>query len=298
MANFSKFEDYEYISPISLYSRIKLEIPSYFDSGAIDDLLFPIYTEEALQKFKMSFYKKETACLFVENYSSDLPDKFQKVREAWMSTVVYQPVDFVQGFTGQYDIESFEDCKTSCQSVCDDCDDDSVMITIPDYITADYILKPKISTQSFVAYNKNYLLKPANLHAISCCTDNSPNIQSCTLDVFDIRDGKFFVNFKEGLVHLLYYASQTDDEGNPLIPDDYFVKDFIIKYIKAKIFENLRYLSAPETYNQSLNDYQLAQKEADLAYATLSSESKKWTIDKTFRQLRKTSQKFNRFKIR
>lgn len=298
MSPFSQFENYDYVSPKPLIARIKLELPSYFNTESVDDLLFPLYVEDVVNKFRKSFLKLKTTCINVENYAGRLPEDFNKVREAW-SASCYEFVPLSLSTSTPKDLQ-INECK-SCSFDCGENEDsDCIRIELPSTYEdrsslGDYIVS--YEGKALYTYTKQCLLKPLNIHAKNCCSADScfgdnPNFG------FDIRDGKMITTFSQGMVHLLYYAIIKDEDGYPLIPDNFFVKDYILKYVKARIFESLRYTTAPETYNQALGDYQLAQKEADISWAALSSEAKKWSVEKTFRQIASGHRKLNRYKIR
>lgn len=48
----SYYYKYTFTSPESIYSLVKEEFKSYFDTGAVDDLLFPTYLDKCLKKFR------------------------------------------------------------------------------------------------------------------------------------------------------------------------------------------------------------------------------------------------------
>ena len=291
-STFSRYENYNYISPVSLYARIKLELASYFDAGAVDDLLFPIYTEEALNKFRKSFLKLETACLRICNYSASLPAKFNKVREAWLINPIYAT---------EYAYTSYKETEYEVVSCDDACTTDKFKVKIPNNVATvlpEFYLLDKLSGNVILAYRRHCLLTPGNIHAKQCCDDSSPNLTTTSRNSFDIRDGKFITSFESGDVHLLYYSNQTDDDNNPLIPDDHFVQDYIRKYIKARLFENIHHMSGAETFNQSYEMWNKYEREADLAWASLQSESKKWTVEKSFNKMKQSLRKNDRYRIR
>ena len=47
---------YNFVSPEPIYSIVKEELKSYFDTGAVDDLMFPTYLDKCLQKMGRSSY--------------------------------------------------------------------------------------------------------------------------------------------------------------------------------------------------------------------------------------------------
>ena len=46
----SYYYKYNFVSPEPVYATVKEELKSYFDTGAVDDLLFPTYLDKALKK--------------------------------------------------------------------------------------------------------------------------------------------------------------------------------------------------------------------------------------------------------
>jgi len=84
----SYYYKYAFVSPEPVYSTVKEELKSYFDTGAVDDLLFPTYLDKALKKLGRTTYVITDEILFVEDFQARLPDNFYAVREAWMTTEV------------------------------------------------------------------------------------------------------------------------------------------------------------------------------------------------------------------
>ena len=52
----SYYYKYSFISPEPLYATVKEELKSYFDTGAVDDLMFGTWTDKALRKLGKSSY--------------------------------------------------------------------------------------------------------------------------------------------------------------------------------------------------------------------------------------------------
>ena len=79
----SYYYNYSFTSPEPIYSVVKEELKSYFDTGAIDDLMFPTYVDKCLRKLGRSSYPLSEETLFIDDFQSRLPDNFYAVREAW-----------------------------------------------------------------------------------------------------------------------------------------------------------------------------------------------------------------------
>jgi hypothetical protein len=84
----SYYYKYNFTSPEIVYSTIKEEFKSYFDTGAIDDLMFPTYLDKCLRKLGRTTYVISETVLFIEDFQARLPDNFYAVREAWFCTSV------------------------------------------------------------------------------------------------------------------------------------------------------------------------------------------------------------------
>ena len=86
----SYYYKYNFVSPEPVYSTVKEELKSYFDTGAVDDLLFPTYLDKCLKKLGRTTYVIAEQALYIEDFQARLPDNFVAVREAWMCTEIPQ----------------------------------------------------------------------------------------------------------------------------------------------------------------------------------------------------------------
>ena len=84
----SYYYKYNFTSPEIVYSTVKEELKSYFDTGAIDDLMFPTYLDKCLRKLGRATYVISEEVLHIEDFQARLPDNFFAVREAWLCTTV------------------------------------------------------------------------------------------------------------------------------------------------------------------------------------------------------------------
>ena len=80
----SYYYKYDFVSPEPVFSVVKEELKSYFDTGAVDDLLFPTYLDKCLRKLGRATYQIQEPYLTREDFQTRLPDHFFAVREAWM----------------------------------------------------------------------------------------------------------------------------------------------------------------------------------------------------------------------
>jgi len=206
----SYYYKYKFISPESVYSVVKEELKSYFDTGACDDLMFPTYVNKCLNKLGRSSYVITQELLYLTDFQSRLPDNFHAVREAWLCTETdatpYQTANSFYSQTMSTTIQiaplivAGSECpSTTCTDpLCTGCEE------LPSIIEAVY----KTNTQLGRSFQQQYLLKPGNISARNSCdvdyTDlwdqysslptNVANPKGSGYDSFDIRDNKFVTN--------------------------------------------------------------------------------------------------------
>ena len=246
----SYYYKYNFTSPEIVYSTVKEELKSYFDTGAVDDLMFPTYLDKCLRKLGRSSYVISEITLNIEDFEARLPDNFFAVREAWLCTAVDgYPCRSANSFYSQaasqdtIQVSPVTSGGTPCTNVacttgCPEC--------MPELIQAVY----KTNNEMNVMYKKQYLLKPGNISVRANCTLDCVNLGSSAADSFDIRDNKFVTNFRCGTVYLIFYATEYDNVGNQMIPDNYRIREFIEAFIKYKVFETLTNQTNDETFQQ------------------------------------------------
>jgi len=246
----SYYYKYNFISPEPVYSTVKEELKSYFDTGAIDDLMFPTYLDKCLRKLGRSSYVITEEHLDIEDFQARLPDNFFAVREAWLCTHVNSlPYQSANSFYSQAASETTIQVSPvisggvpctnlACTTGCPEC--------MPELIQAVY--KTNNSVQN--NFTKQYLLKPGNISVRANCTLDCANFGSSSTDSFDIRDNKFVTNFRYGVVSLIFYATEYDNGGNQMIPDNYRIREYVEAFIKYKMFETLSNQVNDETFNQ------------------------------------------------
>ena len=311
----SYYYKYNFVSPDPVYATVKEELKSYFDTGAVDDLLFPTYLDKCLKKLGRTTYPISQEILNIQDFECRLPDNFYAVREAWMCSEIpqtpYQDANsFYSQAASQTTIQlnpvtvggvdcSNPKCNTpSCTGGC-----------MPELIQAVY----KTNHQSARSYKQEYLLKPGNISARSNCGVNYTDAWSFTesvsspthsftpgssgIDSFDVRDNKFVTNFRNGTVHLLFYATEYDPTGNQLIPDNYRIREFVEAFIKYKVFETLTNQINDETFNQLQQKMLYYKQLHDEAFIMADIEIKKQDAWTKQRRIKNDLNRFNMYEL-
>lgn len=293
----SYYYKYQFVSPDPVYAIVREELKSYFDSGAIDDLMFPTYTNKCLNKLGKSSYKIVDSILEIQDFEARLPDNFYSVKEAWLCTnddmLPYQnPSSFYSQAASSTTIQvspviyGGTPCSNlTCTEGCPEC--------MPTLVQAVYKTNNTIAR----SVRRQYLLKPGNIAVKAHCSLDCANIGSNAPDSFDIRDNKFVVNFREGTVYLQSYIYDYDESGNQMIPDNYRIKEYIEKFIKYKMFDTLANQVTDETFNQLQMKKQEAKQESDEAYIMAEVEIKKSTSDQKIRGIHRTLSSHQKYEL-
>jgi len=310
----SYYYKYNFVSPEPVYSTVKEELKSYFDTGAVDDLLFPTYLDKALKKLGRTSFVISEEILFIEDFQARLPDNFYAVREAWLCTqVAGYPYQSANSFYSQaasattiqvapLTIGGTPCNRPGCQ--VPQCDG----TCMPELVQAVY----KTNNTVTRGYNHEYLLKPGNISARQNCGVNytsswdlyaeAPPVHQFTPgasshDSFDIRDNKFVTNFRNGTVHLLFYATEYDEIGNQMIPDNYRIREYVEAFIKFKIFEMLTNQTNDETFNQLQQKMMYHKQAYEEAYIMADIEIKKQTPWERQRRIKNDLKRFNMYEL-
>ena len=312
----SYYNKYNFISPEPTYSIVKEELKSYFDTGAIDDLLFPIYINKCLEKLVKSTHAIVPVILFIDDFTCRLPDNFYAVREAWLCTQsdqsTYTSPEAFYTQTETLNTIQLSPILTNEVNVCDNpicIDENCVGNCLSSVIQAVYKTNREIPRS---AITRKFLLKPGNISFSNDCpyyyneqgdlygnlgTAGPQTPASGDFDSFDLRDNKFVTTFRSGIVELVMYASDYDCLGSQLIPDNYRIREFIEAFLKYKMYELLTNQTNDETFNQLQQKMITYKQMADEAYTMAEMEIKKQDAFTKQRRIRKLKNRFNMYEL-
>ncbi len=308
---------YNFVSPEPVYAIVREELKSYFDTGAVDDLLFPTYLNKCLDKLGKSSLAIVPVLLYIEDFTSRLPENFHSVREAWFcgetseQTVAAQSAYYSQANSltsiqlSPLTINGVNQCDNP---ICNasDCTGDC----LPTVIQAVYKTSVDVCRASV---KRHFLLKPGNIsfdssssyryndhpdlygHHANVVQPESPH--SASFDTFDLRDNKFVTTFRHGTVELIMYAHDFDCLGSQMIPDNYRIKEFIELFIKYKMFETLSNQTNDETFNQLMQKTEMYSQKADEAYIMAQMEIQKQDAWTKVRRIKKLKNSLNKYEL-
>jgi hypothetical protein len=310
----SYYYKYNFVSPQPVYATVKEELKSYFDTGAVDDLLFPTYLDKCLKKLGRATYVIAEQVLYINDFEARLPDNFYAVREAWMCTEIPSnyPIQTPNSFYSQAATQTtiqVSPITTDCTIPSPCCGnvgcDGSCM---PEIIETVY----KTNQQAFRSFRNDYLLKPGNISVRKNCDVEYTNAWefytppppiheftpgSASYDSFDIRDNKFVTNFRQGVVRLIFYATEYDNIGNQMIPDNFRIREYVEHFIKYKVFEMLSNQLTDETFQQIQQKLGYYKQLSEEAFIMADIEIKKqdpWTKQ---RRIKNDLNRFNMYEL-
>ena len=282
----SYYYKYNFVSPETIFAKVKEELKSYFDTGLLDDILFPVYVEDCLRELGRSSFKIVSNIFKMENFSCKLPEDFEGAREVWLCTsqdISYKlPGSFYEQTT--YKITP-EENRCTTNNYC-----------FPQEVKVTY----KTDTSVSQTYSINYLLKPGNIcvnNNLSLDCLNRNLIEGSTTDTFDIRDGKIITNFREGYLYMTYYVKEYDCNQYQMIPDNIRIKNFLSSYLKYKCFETIYNNVTDETFKQAEAKLMFYMRQADEARIIAETEIKKQTIHQVVHSIKSQRKRFKRFYI-
>lgn len=285
---------YDFVSVEPLYAKIQLELDSYFATGAVDTILFPVWTDDCLRKLGRAGLPLLPEVLEICDYTTTLPENLVKIREVWAceQSDVVNLRDPSSTYTELSTImDPVDPAPSRCAPV--NCD-------LPEQMTVIY----KTNKTQTIQYNRQWLLRPGNLNTKNYCSDDCFNNVTDNKDYMDYRDtfdvhgNKLLVQFNSGHIFILYYSSSEDANGCQLIPDNYRIEKYIEAYIKYKIFEKLCNQTTDETYNQIERKKMSYKQEAEEAYIMMDIESKKQTVEQKFDSINRTRRRNREYIIR
>jgi hypothetical protein len=230
-----QYENTNFITAEPLIAEVKQELKSYFEAGAISEVLIPTFIDQALRKLKVLIYKPEEVVLNFQNYKSELPCDFALVDYAliYNSNVLWSPG--VNALTGYW--YKGIDCTQGCTDNCDTKYEIYETITVP---TPGYNITMKEPKWIRVYHGSK-----------AFCTEDCPNIGSSSTDIIQIHPNKSVSStFESGCVYVKYFSRPMDDDGIPMIPEIYEVEEYIKAYLKFKFFETLWHSVVDESARQ------------------------------------------------
>lgn len=262
-----KYEHINFITSEPLIAEVKQELKSYFEAGAVSEVLIPTFIDQALRKLKVMVLKPEDAVLHFVNYKSELPCDFALLDRA---TLYDSDITFSAGMVALkgYWYQSYEVLEG-----CVDCTPKT-----------EYFEQLMIPTPGFKITMKNPKWLRVYHGSKSLCTEGCPNLTHPSPDVIQIHDNRTVSSsFEEGCIYVRYFARPVDDEGIPMVPEILEVEEYIKSYLKFKFFEMLWHSQLDESAAQIERKFQYYKQDQlaklQAAFSYLLTKTKQQSAD-------------------
>jgi len=276
-----KYDNINYITSEPLIAEVKQELKSYFEAGAVSEVLIPSFIDQALRKLKVLVLRPEEAVIRFENYKSELPSDFYLLDYALSySSDIYWDTASGSMIGSWYKSIQTDGCVTDASSI-----EMYEAITIPLPGFRITLQRPK--------WIRVYA------ESTSLCVEGCENLKVSSTDIIKINQHKkASATFQEGCVYIKYFSRPFDEDGIPMIPEVLEVEEYIKAYLKYKFFEQMWHSVMDESTKQvteKLMYYKREQLEKlQAAYNYLMTKSKQQIADSIVR----TRNRFNKFHIR
>lgn len=223
-----------FISSEPLIAEVKQELKSYFEAGAISEVMIPTYVDQALRKLRVMVLKPEELVLSFHDYKSELPCDFGLLDYAiyYDSEISWsQGVNSVRGSWYK---------SIQCTNGCVDCGLKQEMYETVSVTTPGFKITMKKPTWIKVYYGSKGL-----------CVEDCPNLSTSSNDVIQIHPNKTVTaTFETGCIYVRYFSRPMDDDNLPMVPEILEVEEYIKSYLKFKFFEQLWHSVVDESQRQ------------------------------------------------
>jgi hypothetical protein len=239
----------QYITLTQLLASVKGDLPSFKDSGFIDEGNVTKTVMWCNEKLGLPIYKMKETVIPVRNYRAELPKGFQKViyvaalkHNSFGIAQYRDPFDNFVDQTAEcaFDVEQFtEGCVTKCNRTIKRKKADGLW----EYYTNWTELT--LSPQSYIYTASN------------CVNRHVAGTYTIELDDEEIR-----TPFREGELYMMYYGMLEDEEGNVLVPFHPLLTTWYEWCVKEKILMDMAFNSDGDVVNK----LKLAQMEKSKAW--------------------------------
>ncbi len=301
--------DNKFVSPESIYARVKEELRSYFSTGSLDDLLFGVWTSDCIQKMERTYFPIHECAMDLWDHKCELPCDFKTAREVWLCAT-YEKGPITSPFVYYYQTDCRINPAPTPGDACGDCVDGyqcfapsqtPTPVALPDLcnVPDEFRVTHKVMSQMNFTFRVSGLLKPGNYKTISKCETDSPNLRASCIDTFDIMGNKLITSFRQGTVFMSYYANPYINEaGYPEIPDNEPFQKYLYYYLRYMVFQQLFDQSTDESFNQARAKRDDAEKKMWDAYINAKNYALAGDIYSVEKSIVRSLNKNNRFKIR
>jgi len=276
-----KYANTPFISSEPLIAEVKQELKTYFEAGAISEVLIPTFIDQALRKLKVMVLEPEELVLNFTNYKSELPCDF-----ALLDYAIHYDSETFWG-QGVNSVKGTWYKSIQCTNGCTDCGLKEEIYETVSVPTPGFKITMKHPTWIRVYHGSKAM-----------CTEGCENLNVSSENIIQIHPNKTVTStFESGCVYIRYYSRPMDDDNLPMVPEILEVEEYIKSYLKFKFFEQLWHSVVDESQRQVEAKFQYYRQDQlaklQAAFSYLLTYTKQQMAD----NVAKTRTRFNRFHI-
>lgn len=238
---------YDWISADSIIAQLKEELRSYFETGVIDDGMFPMYVDHCLKKVGMTMLETIDEIIPLRNKKAILPEGIVFLNDVLYAGDEQNIKGNIPGGTNMYN-------QTTTEVVLQT--DGTLNVPGNPEVGSTVQVVERTTNRLLNTYDIVTRLRPATLQAKNMCEDSRFKKFYDYPYYYDVNGRILSTNHADGELLIRYKRYRLDDEGYPMIPDHVVMQDLVQFYLRYKIFEQLWNSVTDETYNQMQNKMQ------------------------------------------
>ena len=238
---------YDWISTESIIAQLKEELRSYFETGVIDDGMFPMYVDHCLKKVGMTMLESVDEIIPLRNKKAILPEGVVFLNDVLYAGDEQNIKGNIPGGTNMYN-------QTTTEVVLQS--DGTLNVPGNPEVGSKVQIVERTTNRLLNTYDIVTRLRPASLQAKNMCEDSRFKKFYDYPYYYDVNGRLLSTNHPDGELLIRYKRYRTDDEGYPMVPDHVTMQDLVQFYLRYKIFEQLWNSVTDESYAQMQNKMQ------------------------------------------
>lgn len=239
--------EYDWISAEGIIAQLKEELRSYFETGVIDDGMFPMYVDHVLKKIGMTMLESVDEIIYLKNKKSILPEGIVFLNDVLYAGMESESTALIPGGTNTYN-------QTTTTVVLQQ--DGTMNDPNNPEVGQKATIVERTTNRVLATYDIVTRLRPASLKAKNMCEDSRFKKFYDYPYYYDVNGRILSTNHPDGELLIRYKRYRLDDDGYPMIPDHVTMQDVVQFYLRYKIFEQLWNSVTDESYNQMQNKMQ------------------------------------------
>jgi hypothetical protein len=270
------YKNFNFISSEIIVAEVKQRLSSYFDLGALKEILIPTYIHNALRKLRVMGMEYDETVLVIDNYKAKLPNDLMYLKDAYLCTKIFQTAHDVH--TNVYEYYKKIYCNDNCGNEYETFS--QVTQTLPNWVQTN--LDPQLLKVYYTS--KSY------------CSEDCKGLISDSLNVVTINKKTLSANFETGEIFIQYYKTPEDEHG-PLIPELVEVEDYIKNTLYLRLYEDLFNNVSDESLNAIQAKMSYYKQEHRMTYESALNTLKEETRQQTRDNINKQKRRFIKFEI-